>query len=58
MIIYCLDESIFHRDESLNKGVRDDIFVLINNVFYRISVYDRCRLIQDFDDEIFTSKNL
>ena len=51
MEIYCLNNSNFFSEESLNKGFRNDIFVSINNVYYKLTVYDKCRLIQDFDLE-------
>lgn len=52
MKVYCLSNLECFKNEAYSRGCRDDIFVLINDTYYKLSIYDKCRLIQDFDTEI------
>jgi hypothetical protein len=38
-----------------DKGYRSDVYVRYGSLYFRLSVYDRIRLIQDFNEEIDTA---
>ena len=50
--LYCLDDSERTADEAIDRGFRNDIFVKIDNLFYRISIYNITRLSQEFLHDI------
>ncbi|WP_437920661.1 hypothetical protein [Sphingobacterium sp. LRF_L2] len=50
--IFCLDDSEYMDFESFYKGYRIDVYVLLSNKYYQLSVYNPTRLIQDFDSDI------
>ena len=52
MTIYCLDNSEYATHDALSRGHRSDIYVKVNENFYRLNIYDMVRLTQDFETEI------
>ncbi|WP_202906788.1 hypothetical protein [Abyssisolibacter fermentans] len=49
--IIFLDSSELAENEALDKGYRNDVYVVINNQIFHINIYDIVRLKQDFDSE-------
>jgi len=50
--LYYLDDSERSLWEAESKGYRNDVFVEFQDNVFHINVYDKVRLIQDFEEEI------
>jgi len=57
MKILVLNNSDSYILEMKNKGFRDDVFVQIGNNYYKMFLYDKTRLIQDYDLSVLTMKS-
>lgn len=54
MKIYVLNNEENYLMEMKNKGFRDDVFVLIEDKYYKMYLCDKTRLIQDYELSILT----
>ena len=52
MKIYVSKNDEIYKEEVKNKGWRDDVYVFINNKYYKIFIYEKMRFIQDYDESI------
>ena len=52
MKIYVSKNDEIYKEEVKNKGWRDDVYVFINNKYYKIFIYEKIRFIQDYDESI------
>ena len=52
MKIYVSKNDEIYLDEIKNKGYRDDVYVYLNNKFYKIFIYEKTRFIQDFETSL------
>ena len=55
MKIYVSKNDEIYKDEVQNKGWRDDVYVFINNRFYKVFIYEKIRFIQDYDESIIST---
>lgn len=53
--IYFLHDNELAEHEAISKGYRNDVYIKINDQWFRLSVYDNIRLQQDFEEEIETN---
>lgn len=54
MKIFYADDSKYFLDEAKDRGLLDCVYLLYNDKYYKITIYDKIRLIQDVNEEIRT----
>jgi len=50
--VYSQDNSESANFDAVNRGYRSDIYVMKENIFFHVNVYDIVRLQQDFETEV------